>query len=234
VLRLNGIARIAWLDSYVEQLITRDAAGVAGARDPERLRRYLEALAVNSAGVVQDKTLYEAVGINFRTADAYEQLLKNLLVLEAVPAWGPNRPARLVRMPKRYLVDPSILATVLRLDAAAVLRDGSLLGRMIDTFVAAQIRPELALAPSRPRWFHLRDKGGRHEVDLVIEYGGGRVAGLEIKVSAAPTLSDARHLVWLRGELGDRFICGVVLHTGPRTYELAQDIIAAPISTLWA
>ena len=233
-LRLNGAARRAWLESYVEQLITRDAPAAGGARDPERLGRYLEALAMNSAGVVEDKTLYDAVAINRRTADAYEQLLKNLLVVESLAAWSSNRLARLVHSPKRYIVDPSIIAAVLRLDPASVLRDGNLLGRMIDTFVAAQIRPELAVAESRPRWYHLRDKGGRHEIDLLIEFGGGRVAGVEVKASAAPSRRDGKHLEWLRDELGDRFVTGVVLHTGPRTFELADRIFAAPISTLWA
>ena len=233
-LRLDGLARQAWLDSYVEALITRDASAIGGTRDPDRLRRYLEALAVNSAGVVEDKTLYDAVGIDRRTAVAYEQLLKNLLILEAVPAWESNRLSRLIKTPKRYLVDPSIMAAVLRLDSRAVLRDGNLLGRVIDTFVAAQIRPELAVAESRPRWYHLRDKGGRHEVDLVIEFGGGQVSGIEIKATAAPTRGDARHLEWLRDELGDRFASGVVLHTGPRAYQLADKIVAAPISTIWA
>lgn len=232
-LRLDGIARQAWLDSYVEQLITRDAPAVAGARDPHRLWRYLEALAINSAGIVEDKTLYDAAGINQKTADAYEQLLKNLLILDAVPAWATNRLSRLIKAPKRYLVEPSIIASVLRLNRAAVLRDGNLLGRMIDTFVAAQIRPELAIAQSRPRWYHLRDKNGRHEIDLVIELGGSQVAGIEIKSTAAPGRTDARHLEWLRDELGDRFVCGVVLHTGPRAFELADRVIAAPISTLW-
>ncbi len=233
-LRLEDMARQAWLDSYVEQLITRDAPVVAGARDPDRLRRYLEALAVNSAGVVEDKTLYEAAGIDRKTAAGYEQLLKNLLVLEALPAWESNRLSRLTRVPKRYLVDPAIVASVLRLDVSAVLRDGNLLGRMIETFVVAQIRAELALATSRPRWYHLRDKGGRHEVDLVIEFGGGRVAGIEIKAGAAPTRADGRHLEWLRDELGERFVAGVVLHSGPRAFELADRVVAAPISTVWA
>lgn len=233
-LRLDGLARQAWLDSYVEQLITRDAPAVGGARDPDRLRRYLEALALNSAGVVEDKTLYDAVRIDRRTASAYEQLLRNLSILEALPAWESNRLSRLIRTPKRYLVDPSIMAAVLRLDSAAVLRDGNLLGRVIDTFVAAQIRPELAVAQPRPRWYHLRDKGGRHEVDLVIEFGGGRVAGIEIKAGAAPNRGDARHLEWLRDELGERFVSGVVLHTGPRAYALADKVVAAPISTIWA
>ena len=232
-LRLNGLARQAWLDSYVEQLVTRDAPAHGGARDPDRLRRYLEAIAVNSAGVVEDKTIYDAVGINRRTAEAYEKLLKNLMVVEALPAWTSNRLSRLTKTPKRYVVDPSIMASLLRLGPAGILRDGNLLGRMIDTFVAAQIRPELPLAESRPRWYHLRDRAGRHEIDLVIEFGGGRVAGIEVKATASPDRSDARHLEWLRGELGDRFVSGVVLHTGPRAFELADKIIAAPISTIW-
>ena len=232
-LRLGGSARDAWLDSYVEQMITRDAPAQAGSRAPERLRRYLEALAVNSAGVVEDKTLYDAAGIDRKTAVGYEELLKNLLILEAVPAWESNRLSRLTGSPKRYLADTSVMASVLRLDPASVLRDGNLLGRMIDAFVAAQIRPELAVATSRPRWYHLRDKGGRHEVDLVIEFGGGRIVGIEIKATAAPARRDARHLEWLRDELGDRFVAGVVLHTGPRAFELAEKVFAAPISTLW-
>ncbi len=233
-LRLSGLARQTWLDSYVDQLITRDVPAIGGARDPDRMRRYLEALAVNSAGVVEDKTLYEAVGIDRKTAVTYDQLLKNLLVLEALPSWESNRLSRLTRLAKRYLVDPAVITTVLRLDSSAVLRDGDLLGRLIDTFVAAQIRAELALATSRPRWYHLRDKNGRHEIDLVIEFGGGRVAGIEIKAAAAPSRSDAKHLEWLRDELGERFIAGVVLHTGPRAFHLADRIIAAPISTIWA
>src|SRR5450756_2307225 len=93
---------------------------------------------------------------------------------------------------------------------------------------------ELAAARSRPRWYHLRDKGGRHEIDLVIEYGGGRVAGLEIKARATPTSHDARHLEWLREMLGERFVCGVVLHTGPQAFRLSERVFAAPIGTLWA
>jgi uncharacterized protein len=158
---------------------------------------------------------------------------KNLLILEALPAWAANRLSRLIKAPKRYLVELSIIASVLRLDQAALLRDGNLLGRMIDTFVAAQIRPELAVAQSRPRWYHLRDMNGRHEIDVVIEYGGGRVSGIEIKSTAAPGRDDARHLEWLRDEVGDRFVSGVVLHTGPSAFELADRIVAAPISTLW-
>jgi predicted AAA+ superfamily ATPase len=232
-LGLSTSVRQRWLESYVDQLITRDAEHVDGGRDPERLHRYLEATALNTAGVVDHGTIYEAAAVNRRTAVAYEQLLKNLMILDALPAWTSNRLKRLVRRPKRYLVDVGLVAAVLRLDVDAVMRDGDLLGRILDTFVASQVRAELPVSIKRPRLFHVRSQQGRNEIDLLAELAAGRVVGIEVKASASPTAKDARHLIWLREELGDRFIRGVVLHTGPRSFELAESIIAVPISALW-
>lgn len=232
-LALSEDARRRWLESYVEQLVTRDAGQVERGRDPSRLRRYLESYALGSAGTVEDKTLFEAAGVNRKTAIAYEQLLTNLLVIESIPAWTSNRLKRLVLAPKRYLIDAGLFAGVLRLDAEAVLRDGDLLGRVLDTFVASQLRSELPLAETRPRLYHLRTQQGRHEVDLVAELAGGRILAIEVKAHAAPKRDSARHLDWLRDELGDRFVAGVVFHTGPRVYSLGERIVAAPICTLW-
>ena len=41
---------------------------------------------MNTAGVFEDKTIYDAAGINRKTAVAYEQLLTNLLIAEAISA----------------------------------------------------------------------------------------------------------------------------------------------------
>jgi len=233
VLTLTGRARQAWLDSYLDQLLTRDAPTVDGARDPARLRRFFEALALNTAGVVEAKTLYDAAGINRRTAVAYEQLLVNLFVLEHLPAWTSNRLSRLVRGAKRHLIDTSLVAAALGLDANALLRHGDLLGPMLDTFVAGQIRPELEISPARPRLYHLREKEARREIDLLAELAADQVVAVEIKATAAPDLSDARHVVWLRDTLGERFLAGAVLHTGPRPFPLADRILAVPIAALW-
>ena len=146
-LRLSGDAREAWLSGYLEQLLTRDAEGIAGHRDPLRLRRYFEATALSTAGQPEHKTLYDAAEINRKTAIAYDTLLTNLFVLELTPAWASNRLTRLIKTPKRYLVDPSLAGAALGLDPTAVLRDGDLLGRLIDTFAVAQIRPEAANSP---------------------------------------------------------------------------------------
>ena len=226
-------ARDWWLEGYVDQLLTRDALTVDGGRDPARLRRYFEAYALNSAGLADHKTIYDAAGINHKTALAYEQLLQDLMVVDHLPAWTSNRLKRLTRAPKRYLIDPSLLGGTLGVDANAVLRDGDLLGRLLDTFVTAQLRAEAAATDTRSRLYHARQEQGRHEIDVIVELGGQRVVAIEVKASSAPSPSDARHLRWLRNELGNRFVGGVVLHTGPDSYPLGDGIVAAPISTLW-
>jgi hypothetical protein len=48
------------------------------------------------------------------------------------------------------------------------------------------------------------------------------------------TTGDARHLAWLRDELGDRFVAGAVFHTGPHAFPLGDRITALPISAIWA
>jgi hypothetical protein len=135
--------------------------------------------------------------------------------------------------PRRYVVDGALAAAILGLEASDVLRDGDLLGRLLETFVASQLRAELAVASSRPTLYHLRQAQGRHEIDLLAELGGGRVVAFEVKATAAPRAHDARHLVWLRDRIGDQFVRGVLFHTGPRVFSLGDRIDAAPIASLW-
>lgn len=232
-LRLDGRDRDRWLESYLDQILTRDAVELSG-RDPARMARYFEVLALNSAGIVADSTIYEAAGIDRKTALAYERLLTNLFVLDVVPAWLTNRLSRLVKTPKRYLTDASLVGAALRVDEDTVMRDGDLMGRVLDTFVAAQLRPEIDASALRPRLFHLRDKNGRHEIDLLAELGGDRIVAVEVKASASPARRDAAHLEWLRDRLGERFLSGVVLHTGPRAFPLSERIAAVPIAALWS
>lgn len=226
--------RAKWLESYLEQILVRDAALVDQQRDPQKLRRYLFTIAANNAGVVEHKTLYDAAGISRGTAAAYDSLLELLFVTQQVPAWYSNRLKRLTKSPKRLLTEPAMMTPLLGVDKTAVLRDGNWLGRTLESFAFAQLRAEQGVASTRPSLYHLRQHGGQREVDLIAEYPNGTLVGIEIKATAAPSLHDARHLLWLKENLGDRMIAGVVLHTGPRPFALSDDIHALPMACLWS
>jgi len=176
-------------------------------REQYKLARYFEAVAVNSAGIAEHKTIHDAAAVDRRTADTYDGLLERLFITEQIPAWTSSRLDRLIKMPKRYVVD---------------------------TFVMARLRPEISRLGRRARVHHLRTKAGREEIGIVIELPGGKLIGLEIKASAAPRPSDAKHLVWLQARFPDRFVAGALLHTGPDIIELGNRIHALPISSFWA
>jgi hypothetical protein len=89
-------------------------------RDLELLRRYLSVLAVNTAGIAAEATLWSTAGINAKTAQAYQALFQRMFVLDLVPAWFSNRIKRLVKAPKRYLVDPALVTAVLGLGRDAL------------------------------------------------------------------------------------------------------------------
>jgi uncharacterized protein len=232
-LRLSDNGRRRWLNSYVEQLVTRDAESISRRRDPQRLRAYLNALALNSAGVVDDSTLWSAAGIAKDTARAYDGLLQNLLISERLPAWTSNRLKRLTLAPKRYLVDSGLIGGVLGVTEHDVLQDVDLLGRLLETFVVAQVRAEVALMASPPRMHHLRTAEGRQEIDLIIEVGPKSLVAIEIKATSSPDSGDTRHLRWLRRELGSAVRSTLLLHTGAHTVTFDDGTVATPISSLW-
>lgn len=133
---------------------------------------------------------------------------------------------------RRHVVDPALAGAVLGLDTDLVLRDGGLLLTLLDTFVVAQVRAELATAATRPRLYHVRQQLGRF-INLLAELAGGRLVAMEVKADASPSTDSARHLAGLRDRFDESFVAGLVCHTGPRAYRLGDRLIAAPISTLW-
>lgn len=232
--RLTRTAREAWTNSYLDQLLTRDAHSLGANRDQRKLEGYFHAVALNSAGVPEHKTLYDAAGVNVKTAGVYDRLLEDLFISETIPAWVNNRLDRLTKTPKRYVVDPALIAAAAGATVETVLADSDLLGQMIDTFVMSQLRPEVALSSGRVRLYHLRTKAGREEIDIVAEMPGGKLIALEVKASASPTLRDAKHLQWLSDQYHHKFLVGAVLHTGPDLFELDRHIYAIPICAFWS
>lgn len=186
------------------------------------------------SGVPRRASRSTAAGIDRRTALGYRELLSRLYVIDELPAWTSNRLKRLSHAPKRFLIDSSLVASITGATSNTTKRDASLLGKLLETFVVAQLRAQAAVSEHRCRLFHLRQHHGRHEIDVVAEINARDVIGIEIKATAAPASDDARHLAWLRDQIGERFSTGVVLHTGPASFPLGDRLWALPISSLWS
>ena len=79
---------------------------------------------------------------------------------------------------------------------------------------------------------HLRDRNGRHEIDLVVARSDQRIVAIEVKLSATIEDSDVRHLRWLREQLGPALLDAIVLSTGTEAYRRSDGIGVVPLALL--
>lgn len=59
-------------------------------------------------------------------------------------------------------------------------------------------------------------------------------AAVEIKASSTVGQKDLRQLRWFADRLGDRFVGGALLHTGPTAAPFGAKLVALPIAAIWA
>lgn len=229
--------RTRWLESYAGSIISRDLPSLSaptGRRKDLRLfRSYLRSYALNTAGVVPHSTIHQRIGIDRRTANSYLNALVTLGIIDELPPWAGNQRKRLViERVKRQFTDAGLAAAVAGLTVGDVYRSAEFRGRILDSFIAAQLRVEAA-ASDRVSLYHLRTENGDHEIDLVAERGPHLFA-FEYKAGSSPRRRDARHLIWFRDHVaGDRFRGGVLFHTGRHRHQLDRGIEAVPIAGLW-
>ncbi len=114
--------------------------------------------------------------------------------------------------------------------SATVPRDGTLLGHLFEALVTLSVRVYAQAAEAEVR--HLRTKGGRHEVDLIVERPDGRVLALEVKLAGAVSDDDVKHLLWLRERMGGDLVDAAVVTTGADAYRRADGVGVIPAALL--
>ena len=218
----------AHLDSYLARVVQRDFLEQGHrVRRPETLRRWMAAYAAATATVTTlDKIRAAATGGDGETpakttVTAYRDVLQELWIVDPLPGWLPtrNRLSRLALSPKHHLADPALAARLLGVDAETLIaggggrpsipRDGALFGNLYESLVTLSIRVYAQAAEARV--YHLRERDGRHEVDVIVERADQRVLAIETKLSATVDDNDVKHLRWLKKQLGDQLLDAVIV-----------------------
>lgn len=242
---LPGRARRAQLDSYIARVVDRDFEEVGqSVRRSDTLRRWMTAYAAASSTTAALESIRDAATPGEADKPArttviqYRSVLDRLWLLDPVPAWVPSRNyfSRLARPDKHQLADPALAARLLGVGvntlieggegAAAVPRDGTLLGHLFESLVTLSVRVYAQAAEAEVK--HLRTKGGRHEVDLIVERPDGRVLAMEVKLATTVSDDDVKHLLWLRDRMGPDLLDAVVVTTGSAAYRRADGVGVIP------
>ena len=230
--RSSGRRQRDWYRAYLETLVQRDVRELARISSLDALPRlYLQLAAGQTARLLNISELAAPFQLSRPTIRDYVTLLERIFLIELLPPWHSNRLSRLVKTSKLHLGDTGLAASLLGLDAGALVKDCALLGQLLETFVLQELRRQASWHDDAIGFHHFRDKDG-YEVDIVLE--GRELAGVEVKAAATVTAADFRGLRKLRSATGERFAAGVVLYDGERSVRFAEDMFAVPIAALWS
>jgi predicted AAA+ superfamily ATPase len=246
---LPGRARRAQLDGYIARIVDRDFDEMGQpVRKPETLRRWMTAYAAATSTTATIERIRRAAtgGEGDKpartTVTSYRDTLHKLWILDPVPAWIPIRNyfSRLGHPDKHHLADPALAAVLLGAQEGFLLegaevsvplpRDGTLLGHLSESLVTQSVRVYAQAAEANVA--HLRTKGGRHEVDLIVERPDQCVLAIEIKLGRDVSDHDVRHLHWLKDRLGSDLLDSMVSTTGPHAYRRKDGIAVVPAALL--
>ncbi|WP_415086751.1 DUF4143 domain-containing protein [Micropruina sp.] len=107
---------------------------------------------------------------------------------------------------------------------------GTWLGALFESLATQSVRVHAEAMSARVG--HLRTKNGDHEIDLIVETNDTRCTAIEVKLADTIHDADVRHLLWLRGRLGDRLSDCRILNTGPRAYRRPDGVAVVPLALL--
>ncbi len=228
--------RSRWFDNYVTQSVERDALELVRIRQRPALRDLLGHLAGRTGQVLVLKNLNEHLGLHHKTLEEYTKLLEDLYLVARLPAWGKTLRARVSTSPKIHVIDSGVAARLLRLTTTKLASlDPTALtefGNLLETFVVGELRKQTSWLNEPVTVGHWRTHDN-DEVDFVIEFDDGRVLAFEVKASERVPGKELGGLKKLRDALGPRFIAGVALSTGPRSYTFEDRIHVMPVERLW-
>ncbi len=230
--RITPRRRAAWYRDYIGTLVQRDVRSLARIASLDALPRLLALAAGQTARLINISTLASPFQLSRPTIRDYVTLLAGVFLVEELPPWHSNRLSRLIKSPKLHVGDTGVACALLGLDAAGLLGDRALLGQLVETFVFQELRRQASWDEEEITFHHFRDKEGA-EVDVVLERGGTRIAGVEVKASATLSARDFSGLVKLRSATRKRFAAGVVLYDGETSATFGDGLYAVPLRTLW-
>lgn len=232
----SGSSRARWFDDYIRQSIERDAIEISRVRDRQVLKAVLERAAAQTGQPLNVSRLGADLHSTQPTIEGYLRLLEDLYLLYRLPAWGTTLRARARKHPKLHMVDSGVAARLAGMTPARLERfDPSALtefGHLIETFVVGEVRKQVSWMDAPVAMGHWRTDAGE-EVDLVLEDDAGRVIGIEVKADERVEAAGLKGLRTLRDTLGNRFIGGVALTTGSRSYTYEERIHVCPVDRLW-
>lgn len=224
--------RRAWFDTYLTTILQRDVRDLANIEGLTELPRLLTILAARPMALLNYAELSCTASFAQSTLKRYFALLEGLFLVRTLRPWHTNVGKRLVKTPKVLLCDSGLAAHLMGADAMRLMQDRTLLGGLLESFVAIELTKQIGWSTAAPALYHFRTHEGE-EVDVVLQRRSGALVGIEVKSAATVTAADFKGLKVLAQAAGRRFHRGIVLYAGTEVVPFGPRLFAVPLEALW-
>ena len=230
--------------NYYEAIVRTDISRVDNIeRDEDRTRKIMRSYArhqgtqASIATILQDIKGNDSTEISDKTIYSYINALKNIFVIEDMPAWSPNlRSKSAIRsLDTRYYVDPSIACASLGIGPSDLINDLNTFGFIFECMCMRDLRVYAQSIDGKV--YHFRDKTGL-ECDAVIHLRNGMYGLIEIKIGGEKLINEgAANLIELRNRIDTTKMRQpsfemVLTAVGDIAYKRTDGVIVVPIGCL--
>ena len=189
---------LAQARDYYEVVVTDDIFSLKDIplrRDEQKARKLMRSYARNVSIPAADTTLLSDCMGSDETFDKdvfakYLNALRNLYVIEELPAWNPNlRSQTTIRTKEtRHFTDPSIGAAALGITPEGIFKDITTFGFLFESLVVHDLRVYADAIGARV--YKYRDSKKR-EADAVLQFNDGTWALIEVKLGGDADIKKA-------------------------------------------
>lgn len=178
-----------WLENFLRTFAERDLRELGYEIPPARIKLVLKMLS-HLNGQLQNATqLASSIGVSQPTVKRYLDLLEGGFIITRLQPYFINLGKRLVKSPKVYFRDSGFFHQLAHIYDIESLYGHPFVGASWEAYVIEQIKR--AVPQSWEFYFYRTHQGA--EIDLLLITPKGKMVGIEIKYSNAPSVSKGFH-----------------------------------------
>ena len=171
-----------WYASYIKTYIERDVRALVNIDKLDKFQLFLSLLAARNGQLLNLSSIAGDCGVSKTTIDYWLKILEESYLVFLLRPYYKNFKKRLVKTPKVYFYDTSIVCQLLSIESPEHLKIHSARGAIFEGFVVSELLKVLKYKSYRPSIFFFRDYAGQ-EVDIIIETPNENIA-IEVKSSS--------------------------------------------------
>jgi predicted AAA+ superfamily ATPase len=207
-----------WLDNFIKTYINTDLPILGLDINRNTIRNLWTMLSHVNAQVVNYSNIARSLSVSSTTLKKYIDFLENAFLIRQLQPFYPNIKKRIVKAPKVYLRDTGILHNLLNINSPNELDGNPIKGNSWEGYVIEQV---LQIAGSPYESYFYRTHQGA-ECDLVLTKSSKPVFAIEIKLSAAPSLTRGNKIAFEDIKAEKNFI----IVPGNEEYQISENITA--------